>query len=101
MAESTPLGCCRLVHRRFQNSDGPGLEIDLTEIAAGERSEEHLAIRRGGDTVRAGAPRGVEHRHRARFGIEAAVDAVLSREPEHALAIKSGRVEVGVAPLLG
>src|SRR5215472_14260405 len=88
-------------HRRFQNSDGPGLGIDLTEIAAGERSEEHLAVRRGGNTVRSGAARGVVHRHGARFGIEAAVDAVLSGEPEHALAIKSCRIEVGVAPLLG
>src|SRR5215472_71327 len=88
-------------HRRFQNSNGPGLGIDLTEIVAGERSEEDLAIRRGGDTVRPGAPRGVEHRHCARFGVEPAIDSVLPGEPEHALAIKSCRVEVCVAPLLG
>src|ERR1700732_2032815 len=65
------------------------------------RGEEHLVVRRGGDAVGAGAARRVEYRHRACFGIEPTIDAVLPGEPEHALAIKARGVEVGVAPFLG
>ena len=59
-----------------------------------------MAIRRGGNTVGTGAARRVEHRHRAGFGIESAIDAVLPGKPDHALAIKGCSVEVGVAPPL-
>ena len=73
----------------------------MAEIVAGERGEEHLAVRRGGDAVGASAARRVEYRQSARFGIEPTIDAVLPGEPEHALAIKARGVEVGVAPFLG
>jgi len=88
-------------HWRLQDRDGAGLKIDLAEIVASERGEEHLAVRRGGDAVGAGAARRVEYRHSACFGIEPTIDAVLPGEPEHALAIKARGVEVGVAPFLG
>ena len=64
-------------HRWFQNGNGPGLGIDLTEIAAGERSEEHLAIGRSSDTAGADSAWSVKYGHLARFGIEPTVHAVL------------------------
>jgi hypothetical protein len=48
----------------------------------------NLAIRGRGDAVGAGAAGRVEHRHRARFGIEAAVYAILPGKPKNSLAIK-------------
>src|SRR5208337_2118077 len=88
-------------HGRLQNRDTAGLEIDLAKIITGEGGEEHLAIRRGGNTVGAGAARRIEHRHCACFGIESTIDTVLPGEPEHALAIEGCNVEINVAPLLG
>src|SRR5262249_22488873 len=99
VAPDTPRPLAR--HRRLQDRDGTGFMIDVAEIAAGERCEEHLAIRRRGNAVGAGAARRVVHRHRTRFGIEPAIDPVLPGEPENALTIKARRVEVGVPPLLG
>ena len=61
----------------------------------------YLAIGRICDPVRAGTAGRIENRHRARLGIEPPVDAVLPREPDHALAIENRRVQVCVAPLLG
>src|SRR3984893_6935671 len=98
VAPDTPGALTR--HWRLQDRDGVGLGIDLAEIIAGERGEEHLAIRRRGDAVGAGATRCIEHRHPAGFGIEPALDAILPGEPQHALAIETRRVEVGVPPLL-
>jgi hypothetical protein len=74
-------------HRRLQDRGDAGLEIDPTEIVAGEGSEKHLAIRCRGDAVGADAARRIEHRHHARFGIETAIDAVLPSEPEQSVEI--------------
>ena len=43
----------------------------------------------------------VEHRHCARFGIEAAINTILPREPEHALTMGIERSELiaGVQPV--
>src|SRR5204863_8969496 len=65
----------------------PVSRIDLAQIVAGERGEEHsptgvVAMRRGRAAWR------VEHSHRARLGIESAVDTGLPGEPQHALAIQ-------------
>src|ERR1700730_14945175 len=62
-------------HGRLQDRGGAGLKIDLAEIVAGERGEEHLAVRRGGDAVGASAARRAEYRQSARFGIEPTIDA--------------------------
>jgi hypothetical protein len=59
-----------------------------------------VAVRRDGDAVEAAAAPRIKYRYRARSGSGAAIGAGLTREPEHALAIKACRVEVGVAPLL-
>src|SRR5580704_2256202 len=85
----------------FQDCGGASHKINLTEVVASERGEEHLAIRCGGDAVRTGASWCIEYRHRARFGIEPATDAILPGEPEHLPAVKGGCVEVSVAPVLG
>src|SRR5207302_9776395 len=93
--------CALPRHGRLQNRGGTGLDIDPTEIVAGKGSEKHSPLRRRGDAVGAGAARCIEHRHRARFWIEAAINPILPCEPEDALAIEGGRVKVRVAPLLG
>ena len=101
-AAVAPNAACALArHRRLQDSDPASLEIDLTEVVAGKRGEEHLAIGRICNPVRAGTAGRIEDRHRARLGIEPPVDAVLPREPDHALAIENRRVQICAAPLLG
>src|SRR5467141_3528585 len=59
---------CRRIGNRWRR---------LTLPANLSRQTRGLARESGGDAVRTGAARCVEYRHRARLGIEPAVDAVL------------------------
>jgi hypothetical protein len=45
----------------FQDCGGASHKINLTEVVASERGEEHLAIRYGGDAVRTGASWYIEY----------------------------------------
>src|SRR5262249_30462723 len=63
---------------------------------AGRRSVPHGVRRCGGDAVGTGAARRLPHLHLLALGIEAADDAALTGEPQHALLVEHRRVEVGV-----
>src|SRR5215813_13145581 len=90
----------RVLHWRLQHLGLAGLEIDPAEIAPRERGVEDLAVRRGGNAVGPDTLGRVEHGHCGRFRLEPTIDAILAGEPERALAIESGGVEVGAAALL-
>src|SRR5207249_4517674 len=75
------------------------LQVDLGNVAAGERRvEDTRAVWGGDDAVRASTAGRVEHLQVGAARIEAAIDAVLAGEPQDATAIESSRVQVGVAP---
>src|SRR5712671_4481402 len=55
VAVAPDASCALPRHRRLQDRGDAGLEIEPTEIVAGEGSEKHLAIRCRGDAVGADA----------------------------------------------
>ena len=85
---------------------GSPQRLEPASLLRGRRCYNHSSAQRpgelqreNGDASRTLGQDRIPH-HRARLGIEPAIDAVLPGEPQHALAIKARRVEVGVAPLL-
>src|ERR1051325_8319277 len=90
-----------VARRRLDDRGGAGSAVDARDVRAGERRVVHRAVRGGLDAVGAAAPRRFEYLHVAGLRIEAAIDAALPGEPEHALQIEGGGVEVGVARVVG
>src|SRR5262249_24291646 len=74
-----------------------GLDVEPRDVAAGERRVVHYAVRGRRDAVGAPAARGVPDLHRPTLRIEATVHPVLPGEPDSALLVERGGVEVDVA----
>ena len=72
----------------------------MAYVAASEGSVIHRAVRRCRDSVRATTPGCGEYFNLANSKIEPAIDAILTRKPKYALAVKSGCVEVGITRTL-
>src|SRR5438105_5434421 len=81
---------------RVENDGAASLALDPTDVTTGERRVVQTSIGADRDAVGPRAPRRVKDRHRAARWIESPVDAVLSGEPERAVAIEDRRVEVCV-----
>src|SRR5438445_11245240 len=74
--------------RRRENDRPARLLHDPPDVVPRERREVHLAVGARRDPIRAWAAWRVGDRHRAAPRIEAPEDAVLSGEPERAIAIE-------------
>src|SRR4051812_49402811 len=84
-----------LRRRRLDDAGRPARCVDLGEIVAGQRHVPDRALRRGGDAVGPGTARRIPRLHVLGLGIEAADDAGLPGEPQHALGVEGRGVEVG------
>jgi hypothetical protein len=71
----------------------------MAEMAPRERRVPDLASRRGVDAVRTPPARVVVNVHLAARRIQAAIDAGLAGEPQRAVDVERGRVEVGARPI--
>src|SRR5690606_33303606 len=71
--------------------------VDARDVIARERGIVDRAVRRGGDAVGPAAAGRVPHVHLAALGIEPVIDAVLAGEPQAAVSVERGGVEVDVA----
>src|SRR5215813_653527 len=85
----------RAFARRVDHSDGTGVGVDLADIVAGERRKPHVAAWRRGDAIAARSGRTPRLDLAGRW-IDAAVNAGLSGEPQDALLIEGGGVEIRV-----
>jgi hypothetical protein len=70
--------------------------IDPGDVITGERGVVDVACAGRRDAVRSPAAWGRPHFDLTRLRLEAAVDPILACEPEHAVAVERGRVQVGV-----
>src|SRR5262249_39657702 len=71
-----------ILGRRLINRRRATLQIDIGEIATGQRHEPDIAFGRAGDPVGSPALGCVPDLHLARLRIEPAIDAVLPCEPD-------------------
>ncbi len=81
----------------FEDGRGGGLQVEAGDMAAGQGGVVDLSVRGGGNAVWPPAPWSLEDLYLADRRVQATVEAALAGEPEDAISIKGGCVQVGIA----